>query len=552
MPRRASPYHRLKHQAQKIAFGLPFYHLTLGGVPPKGLHFVPPDPWPGNASAGIALVHGTFSFGGVGAESAVISARIDSDLPPRIGARWVSALHSYEWLRDLRAAGGDAARRQARLMVGSWLDTHSTWHPVSWSAPILGARIANWISQHDFYCLSADDAFRARIFDSLARQTRHLARILPGALQGADLITAIKGLAYGGLTLPGCEAYLNQALRLLEHELGRQIMPDGGHIARNPSSHMIVLRHLIDLRTALRMARFEAPESLVHAIDRMTPMLRFYRHGDNGLSLFNGGHEEEAVLIDTVFGQAEARGRPLKSAPHTGFERLLAGRTLVLMDTGGPPPTGYDGEAHAGTLSFELSIGRERMIVNCGTNMAGDPRWQRALAGTTAHSTLTIDETNSSEIKPDGSFGRRPGKVICERMEAEGAALVEASHDGYKANFGIIHQRRLFLGDSGEDLRGEDILTATPDAAAGYPFTIRFHLHPAVTVSMTPEGNAALLHLPSGIVWRLLTNAGTLTIEDSIYMGHGDEAYPTHQIIIASTSELPRTIVKWALRREKK
>ena len=355
-----------------------------------------------------------------------------------------------------------------------------------------------------------------------------LAACCPARCRATDLITAIKGLAYGGLTLPGCEKYLSQALHLLERELPRQIMPDGGHVERNPSTHMAVLRHLIDLRTALRAARFEAPESLFHAIDRMTPMLRFYRHGDHGLALFNGGREEEAVLIDTVFGQADARGRPLKSAPHTGFERLLAGRTLVLMDTGRPPPPGDDAQAHAGTLSFELSIGRERMIVNCGANPAGDPRWQRALAATNAHSTLTIDDTNSSELLAHGGFGRRPAKVICERMEAEGASLVEASHDGYARNFGLTHQRRLFLGDSGEDLRGEDILIA----AAGQrhksrPFTIRFHLHPAAEAALVEGTNAALITLPSGIVWRLFTNGGALSLEDSIYWGHGEEPLPT-------------------------
>ena len=37
-----------------------------------------------------------------------------------------------------------------------------------------------------------------------------------------------------------------EALRLLERELPRQILPDGGHLERNPSSQLQALRHLID------------------------------------------------------------------------------------------------------------------------------------------------------------------------------------------------------------------------------------------------------------------------------------------------------------------
>ena len=103
------------------------------------------------------------------------------------------------------------------------------------------------------------------------------------------MLSAVRGLAFGGLCLPGCEKALGQALRLLDRELPPQVLPDGGHIERNPERHMLVLRHLIDIRTVLRAARHEVPEVLQHAIDRMAPVLRFFRHGDGGLALFNGG-----------------------------------------------------------------------------------------------------------------------------------------------------------------------------------------------------------------------------------------------------------------------
>jgi uncharacterized heparinase superfamily protein len=75
--------------------------------------------------------------------------------------------------------------------------------------------------------------------------------------------------------------------------------------------------------------------------------------------LFNGAVEEDPVLVDLVLTRSESRGHAPSQAPHSGFQRLAAGQTLVVADTGKPPPPGSDGAAHAGVLSFELSHGRD-------------------------------------------------------------------------------------------------------------------------------------------------------------------------------------------------
>ena len=141
--------------------------------------------------------------------------------------------------------------------------------------------------------------------------------------------------------------------------------------------HATVLGALIDIRAIYKAARIEMPEALQHAIDRMAPALRFFRHGDGGLALFNGSQEGEALLLDTILTQADARGRPLKRAPQAGFDRLTLGRTIIIVDSGGPPPARLDRQAHAGIGSFEMSVGRERFIVNCGAHPGASP-WRTA------------------------------------------------------------------------------------------------------------------------------------------------------------------------------
>ncbi|WP_207457216.1 heparinase II/III family protein [Azospirillum sp. SYSU D00513] len=534
----------------QIAFGNPFYSLTLGGRAPSVLAAVPPDPWPGDAGQGAAILSGVLRFAGQGLGMDPNGA--PNWAPSNATQGWLAALHGFEWLRDLRAVGGDAARRRTRQLVLSWLDGNAAWSAESWAPDVLGARIANWIGLHDFYCASADDEFRARVFHSLARQTRHLTRVVPGNLGGAELITALKGMIYGGFCLPDHEKAGMEALRQLDRALPRQILADGGHVERNPSVQLRILRDLIDIRAVLRVAHVELSETLQHTIDRMTPALRFFRHGDGGLALFNGGAEEDAALVDTVLAQADARGRPLKSASHTGFERLIAGRTLVLMDSGSPPPPGLDARAHAGTLSMEVSVGKERMIVNCGSHPLDSGPWRPALAATAAHSTVTLAETNSSEVLEAGGLGRRPTHVASERQESDGAVLVVATHNGYARNFSFLHRRRVYLADNGEDLRGEDtlepVIGATPE---NQPFALRFHLHPSVQAAFLGNGVVQLL-LPSGAEWRLRATGGNIVLDESIYLGGGGEHRRTTQVVIHGHTGSDGTTVKWALRRERK
>ena len=272
----------------------------------------------------------------------------------------------------------------------------------------------------------------------------------------------------------------------------------------------------------------------------MAPALRVLRHNDGGLALFNGSTEETAALIDLVLTQSGRGGRGPSALNEGGFHRLAAGRSVVIVDCGVPPPPGLDRFAHAGTLSMEVSIGRDRLIVNCGTIPAGPPEWHDAARATAAHSTLVIADTNSSELKPHG-LGRRPVVVEAQRQEANGAHWLEASHDGWKPAFGAVHRRRLYVAESGEDIRGEDVI----EAASPQPFTLRFHLHPDVQASLQQDGETVLMRLRSGSGWRLLADGARMALEESIYLG-GPEPRRSEQVVLTGYADGPQQ-VKWAI-----
>jgi uncharacterized heparinase superfamily protein len=189
---------------------------------------------------------------------------------------------------------------------------------------------------------------------------------------------------------------------------------------------------------------------------------------------------------------------------------------------------------------MELSIGRDRMIVNCGAFPAGPPEWRDAARATAAHSTLIIADHNSSELRQDG-LGRRPTDVKAQRQEANGAHWLEAHHDGWMKPFGAVHRRRLYVSESGEDIRGEDVV----EAAQPQPFSLRFHLHPDVQASLQHDGEAVLLRLRSGGGWRLRADHARLALEESIYLG-GAEPRRTEQVVLHGLADGPQH-VKWAI-----
>ena len=535
----ARSWRTLRH----LFYSTPLYGFTLLGRTPGAVRGTPPNPWPGDVTAAQALIEGAFIHGG---------RRVSLDDEPwasatagdSVSQTVVAALHGFGWLNDLATLGSPEAAQRGCALTKSWLKAHGRWSAGAWRAHILGERLANWLVHGKFLERAGGEDFHGEVLRSAARQARHLGRVAASARRDFSLFFAIKGLVYGGIYLPGFENGLDAGLRLLNREVEHQILSDGGHFQRNPSLQLAVLRHLVDIRACLEAARVEVPVDLQGAIDRMAPVLRSFRHGDGRLALFNDGNEEDEGFINMVLAQAGAKGRPISSAPHTGFQRLATGRTLVLMDTGVPLAAGDD-RVHAGTLSFEMSVGKDRLVINCGAEADAKAEWHEALRATAAHSALVVDDSNSIELPGAGGPGAPVSVVLCNRREADGNIWIESSHDGYVGRFGLTHGRHLYLSVDGGDLRGLDTLTGE----AGRAFAVRFHLHPEVRASMVQDGEVVLIRMPRGGGWRFLCAGGILALEESVYRGRAGEARRCQQIVISGPLSGEGAVIKWRFTR---
>jgi len=516
------------------------YRWSLSRDAPDKVLLSPPEHWPGDSRRGAQLVRGEFASGG----DAVplhdpVWTRDD------VNGAWLEDLHGFDWLSDLQAAGGDRARHTARDLLLDWIGANPPCATLGWRVDLVGRRLANWLVRYEFVAPALDDDARRRLLRSIGTQVQHLVRAPDRAATGLGRLDVAKALIYAGLALPDGEVWARKGMAQLGGEIDAQILADGGHVSRDPGTLLAALRRLIDIRTALVATGFDVPDFLPDAIRRTVPMLRFFRHGDGRLALFNGANEESETLIDAVLGRSNVRGRPLTATAESGYQRLAAGRTLIVTDVGAPPPAGYDQRAHAGTLSFEMSAGRARIVVNCGAYPGGDGSWRQVARTTAAHSTAVIRSTNSSGVDQEGGLSRRPTEIACRREEADGASLVDASHDGYREAFGLVHRRRLYLSASGDDVRGEDTLSGE----GWHDVTVRFHLHPSVRASLVQDGSAVLLRPASGAGWRFTARDGTPELQPSVYMGERGRIQRSQQITVAGSTEGGAMVLKWTLKR---
>lgn len=504
--------------------------LRMGRIPDAPAIAVR-DPWPGDPGRGARILKNELDCAGA-------IHPLTGDWANTAGAEALRATaHGFTWLRDLRALGTDGARARARALVTDWIGTPNR-DRISERADVAGSRITAWLGHYDFFVASAEDTFRAAVMARLVADARLLSAAIPAEEMDARALTALKGLVAASVALPTQATYLTRAMRLLPMEIARQVLPDGCHAERSPAAQLSALQDLTEIRVLLQAALAQPPAALGSAIERMAPALRALRHGDGGLALFNGAREESPALIDLVLTQAGRGGRAPAGLTESGFQRLQAGRSVLLVDCGPPPPRGIDRLAHAGTLSMELSVGRERLIVNCGPAPLSGGAWHDAARATAAHSTLVIADTNSSELKPTG-LGRVPTAVDAQRQEANGAHWLETSHDGYKP-LGAVHHRRFYMTETGEDIRGEDSV----DAPGPLPFVVRFHLHPAVAAAVQPDTRHVQLRLPGGSSWLLRAKGGEVTLEESVYLGAG-EPRPTRQVVLTAGDGV--TKAEWAI-----
>jgi uncharacterized heparinase superfamily protein len=479
------------------------------------------------------------------------------ELPSQMFA---TRLHGFGWLRHMRADKTGNGSTLARALVNEWISMHGRRaQGFAWDTDITAQRLIAWLSHSPVVLQGTDGSFYRRFMRSLTHHVRYLRHVAATTPDGEVRFRVRIALAMASVAMPARAARIRQAGAALDREIDRQILADGSHISRNPRAALELLLDLLPLRQTYINLGHDAPARLIAGIDRMYPALRFFRHQDGDLALFNGATSTFANELMSVLRYDETAGQPFRALPHAHYQRLSAGQTLVIVDTGKPLSTDLSRTAHAGCLSFEMSSGRHRMIINSGSPKFAGNRYVQLARTTAAHSTVTLDDTSSATFSESTLLGPvmtgGVGTVAVERVDTEdGRDSLRASHDGYVARFGLMHERELTLNAAGTIITGHDRFyepaskKAAKKAADGaHHASARFHIHPSITIGQT-QPDAVSLTAPDGETWSLSSPGNEVLIGEDVFFADSSGVRASELIEIAFSLQ-EKTEIRWFLSR---
>jgi uncharacterized heparinase superfamily protein len=447
---------------------------------------------------------------------------------------WRYNLHYFD---DLNAFDASVRREWHIEVLANWIHAHPPGTGDAWAPYPTSLRVANWIKWG-----LGGSALDASAIQSLATQVRALRQRLEYHLLGNHLFANARALVYAGLFFDGPEAvrWLDKGMSILGKEIPEQILGDGGQFERSPMYHALALEDVLDLINIAAAFRNAVPHrwsdlvaSWPDLAQRMRAWLSAMCHPDGEISLFNDAAMGVAPTPAEIDRYAnELLGPPAHEERHSGsirtrhladsgYVRADSPTAALIADVAPIGPDYLPGHAHADTLSFELSLFGTRVIVNGGTSRYGVGPERTAERGTAAHSTVTIDGQDSSEVWAGFRVARRARPFDLSLEQQEDQLRLTCAHDGYRRLPGAPVHRRMWTFQP-NSLQIEDRVEGRFRTALA-----RYHLHPTVRAEVDSTGRSGALVLSSGKHVRWHSSGAAARIEPSHYAPEFGRKEPT-------------------------
>lgn len=434
---------------------------------------------------------------------------------------WLYNLHYFD---DLSGPIDAKHRQSQRDLIRRWIAENPIGHGNGWEPYPISLRIVNWIKW-----ASAGGPFDSDMQQSLIRQVRYLALHIEWHLLGNHLFANAKALVFAGLYFEGAEAnrWLARGRDILAKQLPEQILPDGGHFELSPMYHSIILEDVLDLISLSR--RYGVSDGalwrdLPGIAQDMRRWLAAMTYPDGGLSFFNDAAfaiaatkaELDAYARRLTLPDIAEPGEGLHHLPDSGYIRVNRGPLAAILDVAAVGTDYIPGHAHADTLSFELSLGEQRVFVNAGTSTYAPGSLRKEQRATRSHNTVELNGENSSDVWASFRVGRR-ARVLQLEIDAksDGSIDVMASHDGYRRLAGSpIHRRTWSFGARTLSVT-EDLQAAAAHAARAF-----LHVHPNIRIERK-SGQAITLRGQAGCEAVLSAGSAIETLSQPWYPEFG-------------------------------
>jgi uncharacterized heparinase superfamily protein len=455
---------------------------------------------------------------------------------------WIYNLHYFD---DLNAHGAAQRHHWHEGLLRRWVAENPPAAGPGWEPYPLSRRIVNWVK----WALGGN-CLPPACDGSLAVQARWLMRRLEFHILGNHLLANGKALIHAGLYFEGVEAdrWYARGSDIVARQLREQVLDDGGHFERSTMYHAIVLEDLLDLVNLLAAYGRDPPAEWLGAVARMRKWLGMMRHPDGEIAFFNDAAfgiasrpaELEAYASRLALPAVNTDPQlPLVVLGASGYVRAAVGPASLICDCAPLGPEYLPAHAHADTLSFELSLAGQRVLVNSGTSLYGTSAERQRQRGTAAHNTVAIDGRDSSEVWSGFRVARRAHARLHAATVSTTGVSIDASHDGYRRLSGRNEHRRRWVLDT-SSLSVEDRISGEFDKAEAF-----FHLHPDVQV-LTASGHELTLAVsPQRTIRVSFAGAADLEVRPGSWHPRFGVTVPNQQIVARFGQADLMTTLRW-------
>lgn len=441
---------------------------------------------------------------------------------------WQDDLQAFAWLRHFRDARTDEERRFARTLTLDWIGREGQFSRDSWNPALTARRVLNWLRHYNILVEGAAPEQVQQIARSLATQISSLKLRAMLATDPVDALLVAIALVGVALCSDRPNAEVEARVRHVLNLVDNQIDEDGLHRTRSAKIQIQLLIELITIKLALRRDHEQASRDLEELTESMHRALDAISLGTGEPAYFNGTGQMPHDLIVAIQAQSAARARQTGTAG--GYGRLIAGRSIVVADSGLVADPEFTAHAHASAMAFEFSHGRDLVVCNCGP-APSDYEDGLLFRQGIAHSAPTINALSAAAIPTSGPLaGRLVQLGRPSEIEARSAddTLVITSH-GYAERFGVTLERHLTLLAEGKTLVGQDRFVRHRSRVSGAA-AIRFHLAHQTEVQLTDD--MVRLRLNSGAVWTFLWEGAEMRVEDSVRQSAYFGFHRTKQLVL--------------------
>ncbi|MBI3351076.1 MAG: alginate lyase family protein [Nitrospirae bacterium] len=457
---------------------------------------------------------------------------------------WLYNLHYFD---DLNAIDSRKRTEWHHELIHRWILENPPPSGNGWEPYPLSLRIVNWIKWG-----LAGNRITEEMRQSLAVQTRYLMKRLEYHLPGNHLLKNGVALIFSGAFFEGAEPkkWLEQGMRIVSTEIQEQILPDGGHFERSPMYHSIVLEDLLDCVNILSSQGLQKEYSdqileLKKTAEKMLEFLSDILNPDGSIPLFNDSAYHVSAEPGELFSYADrlgikyhqsAEGCPVMVKKDFGLYILKSKRIRLTLDCGAIGPDYLPGHAHCDTLSYELWINGQPLVVDTGTFEYSGLR-RRIDRSTLSHNTVMIDRAEQHEIWKEHRVARRGYPLSPSIKEEKGKITFEGGHDGFCRLSGKpVHWRSVSLEES-ETLEIKDDVTGQ-----GRHLIESFvHFHPDVELNLEKDGKGTL-SLKGEKTFFEMWNFDSYQIEESFFCPEFGLKIPNKRIRMIKEGKLPLDI----------